>query len=103
MGSADYLLVHLTFDSEATYLLNSNGREDTLKHGTHKPELRQLRTISLLLEPIEHELYISYTPVAGLVAYKGRIPELSSRSKSNVPQCRSNEIPTISSISPLID
>lgn len=37
MGSADYLLVHLTFDSEATYLLNGNWREDTLEHGTHKP------------------------------------------------------------------
>jgi len=57
-----------------------------------------LRTISLLLEPIEDELFISYTSTKGPLTYKWRIPEFSSWSKSNIPQCRSNKIPIISSI-----
>jgi hypothetical protein len=59
VGSADYSSARYTAVRAEMYLLNSDGREDSLEHRAHKPELRQLRTIGLLLETIEHELLIS--------------------------------------------
>jgi len=39
VGSADWILASLILKGEATYLLDSDGRENTLEHGTHQSEL----------------------------------------------------------------
>jgi len=52
-----------SIEQVSAHLLDLDGREQSLEHGAHQPQLRQLRAFSRLLESVQHELVsVAFSP-----------------------------------------